>query len=238
MAEINLVLGIFTGMLVVSALVLVVVIILEPPGHRRTKTLQAQVGNTPRRKPFPAREKTSIFSRIMRAWGKGTDSEDHQPKEEPTNNEQFSTQVLAVDNQKSEVNEISPPMDDNEKRPNNKLVSDLKPNADARSSSEERVYKNGINITPESQTEEAASTKPVNNIERSTEMIDIPPSEEETNEELDSQSPRQERGDWTSAFTDIQVEESQASKLAKSLNNVDIHDLITRCKTLANSLRG
>ncbi len=94
--------------------------------------------------------------------------------------------------------------------------------------------------------EEAASTGSVSDSEEHAGNIDILPWEEDElakysprgeESEEDSRSLTQKKDSWASAFTDIQVEESQAGKLAKSLNSVAIHDLLAQCKALSKSHR-
>jgi hypothetical protein len=241
MTEIDLALGMLTGMLVVSALIVVVVIILEP-GYRRKNTLQAQVGNAQKTKTIPVREKPSIFSRMMHAWGKGAKSEDSQREERLTGDEQSQPPALTADTQESKIEGVSPPIGQDEGHVNNELVSNPNPDADVKSASEEGVDTSGIDVTPASLTEEAASTEAGINDGKRVEMVDVSPKEEgrlanyspkeEAKENPVSLSQAHEKGDWASAFTDIQVEESQAGKLAKNLNNVDIQDLFAQCRAL------
>jgi len=223
-------LGVFVGVVIVSTLVVVAVIILEPSGYRRAGPAQAEAGNTQERKRFSGWKNNPVALRIMRAWGKSDES---------VGTDRFPAQTPTVDSRESNINDVSLPVDEDERL--NDLINNLKPDEDVKSAPEEEIDTSGIGTAPGGQVEKSASIGAEDNEKDNkggVEMVDISHQEEEepTKYSLgEDDGHPQKMGDWASAFTDIQAEESQAGKLAKSLGNVDIYDLLARCQTLTKS---
>jgi len=224
MTIVDFVLGVFIGVVIVSALVVVAVIILEPSGYRRAGPAQAEAGNARERRRFSGWKNNPVVLRIIRAWGKSDDLQEPQQRDESVGTDRFPAQAPTVDSQESNINDVSLPVDEDERL--NDLINNLKPNEDVKSASEEGIGTGRIGTAPGGQVEKAASIGTEDNEKDnkwSVEMVDISHQEEEeptkySLEEDDSHP--QKKGDWASAFTDIQAEESQAGKLAKSLDNV------------------
>jgi hypothetical protein len=229
MAVDNFVLGTFIGLILVSASVVAAIVALEPSRHWRAGPVQGRAGEEKRKDSL--RWKKNLL-RIRRVWNKGDDLKSTPQMEAPVKDEQLPETVPKVDTQESIINDMSPPANDGSQ------VGLQKP---------DEVDIIGIDAGLVSQKEEAASTLPKGNNEKSVEMGNISPKgedklpaaslEEEVDENPDNQSPTREKRDWASAFTDIQLEESQAGKLAKTLDDVDIQDLLAQCRALTKPLK-
>ena len=227
-------LGVFIGVVIVSALVMVAVIILEPSGYQRARPAQAEAGNMQKSKRFSGWKNNPVVLRIMRAWSKGNNPQDTQQRDESAAADRFPARAPAFGSQESNADDVSRPVDDERL---NDLINNLKPDEGVKSASRVEIGTGEIGTAPTSRVEEAVGRAGDNEKDnkRGVEMVDIPRKEEDEppkySLEEDESHPK-EKGDWASAFTDIQAEESQTSKLAKSLGNVEICDLLAQCQSL------
>ena len=134
-------------------------------------------------------------------------------------NEPFSIPSPAVTSPQSEINVV--PYSTEQEVSNMELVNDERPDA------------NRINALP------AETIEPTQGWSQE-EAESTEPELEELNETSDNGSQKQKTttGDLSDLFTDEFVEEDDVSKLAKSLNDVDVHDLIREGRNLVNELKG
>lgn len=140
---------------------------------------------------------------------------------------------------KLSINETPPIIDkqdgeENSKEPGKELIS---------ASEEEKTIEEVASLSRTDQVNSIVSSD--NNGNRRGKNESLPPPENEINptfaekagEELQKQFLQNKDGDLTSLFTDTIVEESWESKFAKTLNNVDILDLLNQFKTLVKHRR-
>ena len=83
---------------------------------------------------------------------------------------------------------------------------------------------------PETPPDESATSEPETSPEK--------PEEASESDDSDVQKQKPEGGDMFSLFTEVAVEESGASKLAETLEEVDVHGLLEDAQNFKNQLRG
>jgi len=232
MIIIDFVLGLFIGVVIVTALV-VVAVIFQPSESQRARLVQAEAESVQTNKHFSSWKNNPVVRIIMRAWSKGSDHQELQ-RDESATPDLSPAQAPILSFQEANTEDMPQPEDD---KHFDDFINNLKPDDDVVEPApevENNTAESGM--TPTAQVDEAVSWNEdnENDNKRSLEMVDIPhngdgpgkysPHEDESNP--------QKKGNWASAFTDIQAEESKAGKLAKTLDNVDIYDLLVRCQSL------